>query len=80
MEGLRRNVFTLGENKVSYKSFSSELKEHKQYVFAVLCNCTIALQEEQDVLRDSFSLSFAHKSHGPLSSKKQPLFPFHKTL
>jgi len=46
MEGLRRNVFTTGENKVhSYISFLAALKKHKQNnVFAVLVlqlhNCT----------------------------------------
>lgn len=73
-----RNVFTLGQKKVSYKSFSGDLKKHKQNM-CLQYNCTIALLEEQDVLQD-FSLSFAHKSCGqtsaqPQSSKKQQLFP-----
>ncbi len=75
MEGLRRNVFTLGEKKVSYKSFSSELKEHKQNMCLPFwqCNCTIALLEEQDVLQDSFSLSFAHKRTVKLLQNHSPL-------
>lgn len=75
-EGLRRNLFTLGEKKVSYISFYGALREHKQNMCLpfLQCNCTIALLEEQDVLQDSKILSlFSHKSHGQTSANHSPL-------
>lgn len=85
MEGLRRNVFTSGEKKVSYTSLLGELKKHKQNMCLqfLFCSCTIAL--EQDVLQDCFSLSFAlysgdQTSAKPHSSMKQPTFPFSNSL
>lgn len=69
MVNIMRNVWRLWEGmylprvKRKFRTWSSlgELKKHKQnmclhYLF---CSCTIALLEEQDVLQDCFSLSFA---------------------
>lgn len=69
----------------TYLSLVNWKSINKMCLQLLYCNCTIAILEEQDVLQDYFSLSFALKSGGqtspePQSSKKQPPFPFGNSL